>query len=102
MFDCQTKIIDLYILYVLVTHSSSASTNNLQVEPKATKGSTVDKWPQPKIFEAVARGSQTLPDNKHLNWILANVESENSAIKLHLETVVCYLAPLQNHSNPKL
>ena len=43
---------------MLVTHSSSASTDNLQKERKGIQAlfEIADTWPQPKVFEEVARG----------------------------------------------
>ncbi|KAG5411693.1 hypothetical protein IGI04_008012 [Brassica rapa subsp. trilocularis] len=96
---------------LLVTHSSSASTDNLQKDRKGIQAlfEIADTWPQPKVFEEVARGvanfaretrqskfQSPLLASKHMKWILENIENKNSAIRLQLETALCYLAHLQN------
>ncbi|WZZ73734.1 hypothetical protein YC2023_085104 [Brassica napus] len=127
-YNCQTQIIELDIIEVLSNVAEKArdvktvemvakaianlcGNNNLQKERKGIQAlfEIADTWPQPKVFEEVARGvanfaretrqskfQSPLLASKHLKWILENIENKNSAIRLQLETALCYLAHLQN------
>ncbi|KAF3597147.1 hypothetical protein DY000_02024969 [Brassica cretica] len=124
-YNCQTQIIELDIIEVLsnvaekardvktveMVAKAIANLYNLQKERKGIQAlfEIADTWPQPKVFEEVARGvanfarktrqskfQSPLLASKHLKWILENIENKNSAIRLQLETALCYLAHLQN------
>uniref|UniRef100_A0A0D3DA77 Protein kinase domain-containing protein n=1 Tax=Brassica oleracea var. oleracea TaxID=109376 RepID=A0A0D3DA77_BRAOL len=114
-YNCQTQIIELDIIEVLsnvaekardvktveMVAKAIANLYNLQKERKGIQAlfEIADTWPQPKVFEEVARGDNQkspLLASKHLKWILENIENKNSAIRQQLETALCYLAHLQN------
>ncbi|CAN7044583.1 unnamed protein product, partial [Brassica rapa subsp. trilocularis] len=147
-YNCQTQIIELDIIEVLsnvaekardvktveMVAKAIANLYNLQKDRKGIQAlfEIADTWPQPKVFEEVARGvanfaretskklliicpifplyfihhsshitgqskfQSPLLASKHMKWILENIENKNSAIRLQLETALCYLAHLQN------
>ncbi|KAG2264511.1 hypothetical protein Bca52824_071590 [Brassica carinata] len=114
-YNCQTQIIELDIIEVLsnvaekardvktveMVAKAIANLYNLQKERKGIQAlfEIADTWPQPKVFEEVARGVANFAretTSKHLKWILENIENKNSAIRQQLETALCYLAHLQN------